>query len=67
MTARAVSRGTTTGKQKVQEQKVNADDGDPGAVGAALIVLSAVLGAVVFWVSIMRNGWQLVTDISRLV
>jgi len=54
-------------KQKVQEQKVNADNGDPGAVGAALIVLFAVLGAMVFWAPIIRNAWQLVTDISRLV
>ncbi len=46
---------------------MNADDGDPGAVGTALIVLSGVLSAVVFWAAIMRTGWQLVTDISRLV
>jgi hypothetical protein len=54
-------------KQNVQEQKVNADNGDPGAVGAALIVLFAVLSAVVFWAPIMRKGWRLVTDVSRLV
>ena len=46
---------------------MNADDGNPGAVGTALIVLSGVLSAVVFWAPFMRKGWQLVTDVSRLV